>query len=90
MDNHSEKELWEEFTFKGFIVISLYAAMFFSFFKLLIALPIAYFFDIPFFENPLIAYSMSWIFCFLIGCLNPKLQARKEERKKNSKKRYKK
>ncbi len=89
-DNHSEKELWEKFTFEGFLAVSYYAAIFAPLF----AFPIIYIFDINFSENIFTLYKytypISWILCFLIFCLIPKLQAQKEEKNKNPQKRYKK
>ena len=94
MSNYSEKELWEKFTFKGFVAVSYFAFMYTPLFGFTLGFAIEYFFNANVFKNTftfyMYSYPVSWICYFLTFCLIPKLQARKEEKKKNSQKRYRK
>lgn len=80
-DNHLEKELWEKFTFEGFVMVSLYALLFFLMvLSVWIEISGCLFKNNSIWENLGLGYLIMWILCFLFFCLIPKLNYEMEIR----------
>jgi len=86
-ESFSEKELWEKFTFEGFLVISAFALALLLIFaicgmQLFMTLVGALSETYSVWKSLGLIYLTIWILCFLFMCLIPKLTQRRELRRK--------
>jgi len=86
-ESFSEKELWEKFTFEGFLVISAFALALLLIFticgmQLFMTLVGALSETYGVWKSLGLIYLIIWTLCFLFMCLIPKLTRRRELRQK--------
>lgn len=81
-NNRKEKGLWEDFTFKGFIQISLVALVFGIVWMPTLVPLLGWLFETSVWESIGLGYLIVWTLFFLLICLFPKIEQRKELKRK--------